>query len=686
MNANDNVENKNIPVPNNDSKESEITQNLNSPLENTSNDEETTEQKDLPISPEKAPVEDPQPDETPIEEPEKPKEEPVSDDNLNKVDEIKEDNPNLDDSDLKKEEEEEEEDTIKSQEEGEEEENAPLTLSEIVKKMSELSEKDKFTRKELDKLQYLFLNESRKEIEAQKENFIAEGGKEEDFSGKESELHTQGKALLQKLVEKRKLIAANEEALKEKNLERKLAIIEEVKQLTESQDDFNKTYQEFKGLQQEWNEIKLVPHGKEHELWKSFQQQVEKFYDLVRIHNEFRDYDFKKNLEAKSALCEAAERLLKEEDLVSAFHQLQKLHKDWRDIGPVARKDREVIWQRFKDISAQINKNYQSHIEKLKEQESENYEKKLAICEELESIDYSTLKSTKDWDSMMKKVLALQAQWRELGYAPRKVNAKVFQRYRAACDLFFKNKNDYYQSIRGELEENLKKKIELCERAEAMKDSQDWKKTTADMIAIQREWKEIGMVPRKHSSSVWKRFITACDYFFEQKKFNTKSQYKEELENLNLKKEVVEKIKNIDPSLSHEEVLKELRELMTEWQGIGFVPFNEKDKAYKEFTAAADEQYARLNIGKAERKLETFKSNILSDRPRGQVLHERDKLMRQYERMKSELQTYENNVGFLSSSSKKGNVLVDDMNNKIEKIKAELDLIVKKIEAIDDKI
>ena len=567
---------------------------------------------------------------------------------------------------------------------------APLTFSEIVGKLRQLNAKDKFARKELDKYQNLFFSEVRKEAEGQKQQFISGGGKEEDFEIKESEEHTEGKNLLQTLAEKRKKFAAEEEKLKETNMARKLAIIEEVRLLTESPEDFNKKHQEFKSLQQEWRDIKLVPHGKDHELWQQFQEQVEKFYDIVHLHNEYRDYDFRKNLESKIALCEAAEKLTVEKDIVSAFHQLQKLHKDWRDIGPVARKDRELIWQRFKDSSAEINKRYQTRIESLKAEESENYEKKVAICEAIETIDISTLKTTRDWEMKTREVLNLQGEWRQIGYAPRKVNAKIFQRYRAACDLFFKSKNEFYQSIRGELEENLKKKVELCERAEAMKDSEDWKNTTSDMIAIQREWKEIGMVPRRNSSSIWKRFISACDYFFEQKKLHTKSIRQEEVENLEKKREITEKIKNIDPALSTEDALEKLKELMSEWQAIGFVPFKDKNTAYKEFTDANDAIYSRLNIDKSERKLETFKSNITeltkSDRSRGQVFYEREKLMRQFERMKSELQTYENNIGFLSSSSKKGNVLLDDMNNKIEKIKAELDLIVKKIEAIDENI
>lgn len=566
----------------------------------------------------------------------------------------------------------------------------PLTFEEIVDKLRKLAEKDIFSRKELDITQGLFFSEIRKEAEAQKQQFLEDGGKDEDFVIKESDLHTEGKNLLQTLAEKRKKIAAAEEKQKETNYERKLAIIEEVKALTESQEDFNKKFQDFKTLQNEWRNIRLVPHGKEHALWNSYQEQVENFYDIVHIHNEYRDYDFKKNLESKINLCEAAEKLIEENDVVSAFHQLQKLHNDWRDIGPVARKDRELIWQRFKEASAEINRRYQVRIETLKEQENENYEKKVAICETLEAIDVESLKNTRDWESKTREVLNLQKDWREIGYAPRKVNAKIFRRYRAACDLFFKSKNVFYESIRGELEENLKKKIELCERAEEMKDSQDWKRTTSDMIAIQHEWKEIGMVPRKHSSRVWKRFISACDYFFDQKKLHTKSIREEETANLKLKTEVTEKLKNIDPNLPTKEAVEKIKELMDEWHAIGFVPFKDKDAAYKEFTKAADAQFSRLNIDKSERKLESFKSNISemtkSDRSRGQVYHERDKLMRQFERMKSELQTYENNIGFLTASSKKGSTLLDDMNSKIDNIKAELELIVKKIEAIDENI
>ena len=679
MNANDNFENKDLPLESNDLNSSNVKPTEETNVEESNNQnqsKEIIEESETATASNDQLKEEVEKEETAV----------STEASIEATEEDADEVPSEEDENTS--EDEEEDDSTPSAKKATP--SITLTFEEIVNKLRELSGKDTFTRKELDRLQYLFLSECRKETEAQKMKFIDEGGKEENFTHVESHLHTEGNNLLLVLAERRKQFAADEEKVKEKNLERKLAIIEEVKVLTESQDDFNKTYQEFKNLQQEWNSIKLVPHGKEHELWKSYQEQAEKFYDLIRIHNEFRDYDFKKNLEIKNKLCESAEKRTDEEDVISSFHQLQKLHKDWRDVGPVARKYREEIWQRFKNASAKINHNYQIHIESLKEKEGENYEKKVALCEELESIDYSTLKDTRDWDAKMREVLNLQAIWREIGYAPRKVNAKIFQRYRAACDLFFKNKNAYYQTIRGELEENLQKKIALCERAEEMKESQDWKKTTADMITIQREWKEIGMVPRKNSTSIWKRFIAACDYFFEQKKKQSNAQYEAEVENLKLKKDIVEMINNLDTNISAEISLTTLRGLMTEWHAVGFVPFKEKDKAYKEFIDATDKQYARLKIDKSERKLDNFKTNIeemtKSDHSRGQVYHEREKLMRQFERMKSDLQTYENNIGFFSSSSKKGNTLVDDMNNKIEKIKEELELIIKKIDAIDENI
>ena len=567
-----------------------------------------------------------------------------------------------------------------------------LSIEDIIKHLRNLLEKGTLKRKNVEEYKNQFYRSLRNEIETQKHAFLSDGGEEIDFVAAEPEIYTEGKDLLQKIKEKRADLVAKEDAQKEKNVARKLSIINQIKILTETQghEDFNKTYQEFKSLQQEWNEIKLIPQSKVNELWKSYQRYVEKFYDLVRINNEFREYDFKKNLELKTELCESAERLDEETDVISAFHQLQNLHQQWRETGPVSRKDREEIWNRFKSASTTINKKYQSHFEELREKEDENLELKTAICEKLEAIDYTKIKTIKDWNRYVKEVLEFQTQWRKIGYVPRKWNTKIYKRYRAACDLFFKNKNDFYKSLRGEMEENLKKKIELCERAEAMKDSTDWKKTTQDMIDIQKEWKTIGIVPRKYVDVIWKRFIGACDYFFEQKKLSTSSRYEEEARNLEAKRAVVQTIKDIDKTLEADKALAKLRELMDQWYSLGHVPYKLKDVTYREFYDATEEQFDRLNIDKADRKLESFKTNISdiakSGNAKNQLFYEREKLMRQYDRMKNELQTYENNIGFLSVSSKKGNHLLDDMNQKVEKIKSELKLIIRKIEAVDKEL
>lgn len=567
-----------------------------------------------------------------------------------------------------------------------------FSIDEIVHKLRDLAASDDPQRKQVEELKNQFYRSLRHETEQQKATFLANGGEDIDFIASEPSLYTEGKELLQKIKDRRAEILKKEEAEKEQNVARKLTIIEQVKNLieTQSQEDFNKIYQEFKGLQQQWNDIKLVPQAKVNELWKSYQYYVEKFYDLVRINNEFREYDFKKNLELKTELAEAAEKLDAEPDVVSAFHQLQKLHQEWREIGPVARKDREEIWNRFKESSTLINKKYQAHFEELRETETENLEMKQTLCEKLESIDYETIKTVKDWNEKAKEVLDIQTQWRQIGYVPRKWNSKIYERYRAACDLFFKNRNEYYKSMREEMNENLRQKIALCERAEALKMSQDWQKVTQELIVLQKEWKKIGIIPRKFVDSTWKRFIEACDYFFDQKKLHTSSQHGEEAKNLEEKKEIILKIKQIDASLPADEAHALLRELMEQWHQVGFVPYKAKDSIYKEFYDATEAQYERLNIDKADRKLESFKSNISDlakgDNAKGQLLREREKLMRQFERMKNELQTYENNIGFLSVSSKKGNNLVDDMNQRVKKIKNELELIIKKIDAIDTEL
>lgn len=566
-----------------------------------------------------------------------------------------------------------------------------LTKDEIIEKLKNLTAQTEIpSRAEVESLKQAFYKLRSAAIEEQKAEFVEAGNDAEAFVPAPDPSEDVLKTFLSELKEKRASQAAAEESLKEENYNKKLQIIESIKHLTESSDDFNKLYKEFKDLQQGWNDITLVPQSKEKDLWKSYQIYTEKFYDLIKINNEFRDYDFKKNLELKNAICESVEKLIDDTDSVSAFHQLQNFHQQWREIGPVARELREEIWTRFKNASTAINKKYQTHFESLKGREEENLVEKTAICDALKNIDYSTLTSFKEWDEKSKEVIELQAKWKTIGFVPKKVNNQIFEEFRSLCDAFFEKKSEFFKGVRGEMDENLDKKRALTEQAKVLKDSTDWKSTTDKLIAIQKEWKTIGPVPRKYSDAIWKEFVTACDYFFEQKKKNESSQKSEELDNLAAKKEIIEKIKNVDQSLEPSELIAKVRELADEWHKIGFVPFKEKDKIYKEFHQAVDAHYDRLKVDKTERRFESFKSNIKDiskqDNPKRALYRERDHLMHQYNKVKSDLQTYENNMNFLSISSKGASGLLKDVNNKIEKLKEEMELLVKKIEALDENL
>ena len=545
------------------------------------------------------------------------------------------------------------------------------------------------TRNEVEALKQAYYKIHRSEVDELKKAFLTAGGEEKDFVAPEDETESKIKELLNVYKEKRAAILAEEERVKAANYALKLQLIDQLKALTESQEDFNKLYNDFKDIQQRWKEVKAVPQEHVSELWKNYQIYSEKFYDIIKINNQFRDYDFKKNLEMKTALCETVEKLQTEPDVISAFHQLQKLHQQWREIGPVAKELREDLWSRFKAASTIINKRHQEHFEGLKAKEQENLEAKTAICEQIENIDFQALKSFKDWEEKNKEVIALQDKWKTIGFAPKKSNVKIFERFRAACDVYFNRKSEFYKNIKDEMEKNLELKKALCEKAEALKDSTDWKSTTEKMIALQKEWKTIGSVARKHSDAVWKRFISACDYFFEQKNKNASSQKSVEQTNLAAKKALIEKINTLDEA-DHDEALAVLKGYMAEWNTIGHVPFKEKDKVYKEYHEAVDKQFDRLKVDQNDRKMQTFRSNLSDmsngERGKGKLYGEREKLMRMYERMKNELQTYENNIGFLSISSKGGGGLLKEMERKIDKLKNEMALIIKKIDAIDENL
>ena len=566
-----------------------------------------------------------------------------------------------------------------------------LSKEEILARLTELVETStEISRNEVESLKQAYYKIRRNEVDELKKTFLENGGEEKDFVATEDETETKIKTLLAEYKEKKAAITAKEEEEKAANYALKLQLIDQLKVLCESQDDFNKLYNEFKDIQTRWKEAKAVPQEHVNELWKEYQKYSEQFYDIIKINNQFRDYDFKKNLELKTALCETVEKLENEPDVVSAFHQLQKLHQQWREIGPVAKELREEVWTRFKTASTAINKRHQSHFEALKAKEQENLDAKTAICEEIEKIDYETLKTFKDWEEKNKAVIALQEKWKTIGFAPKKFNVKIFERFRTACDVYFTKKSQFYKDIKDEMEKNLELKKELCEKAEALKDSTDWKETTEKMIALQKEWKTIGSVARKHSDVVWKRFITACDYFFEQKNKNVSSQKSVEQTNLASKKAVIEKINTLDEALEHEEALSILKGLMAEWSAIGHVPFKEKDKIYKEYHEAVDKQFDRLKVDQNDRKMQSFRNNLndmaSGERGKGRLYGEREKLMRMYERMKNELQTYENNIGFLSISSKGGGGLLKEMERKIEKLKEEMALTIKKIDAIDENL
>ena len=563
------------------------------------------------------------------------------------------------------------------------------TKEEVLARMKELAlNAESAGKQELDSLKQSFYKFHNAELEAAKKQFIDNGGSEEDYAPQSNAIEEEFKNVMAIIKEKRSAQMAELERQKEENLQIKLSIIEELKELVESPDDANKSYTEFKKLQQQWNETKLIPQAKVNELWKSYQLYVEKFYDILKLNNEFREYDFKKNLEIKNRLCEAAEKLADEEDVISAFHQLQKLHQEFRDTGPVAKELRDEVWNRFKAASTVVNRRHQQHFEALKEAEQHNLDQKTVICEIVESIEYDELKTFSAWENKTQEVIALQTKWKTIGFAPQKMNVKIFERFRHACDDFFKKKGEFFKTLKEGMNENLEKKKALCEKAESLKESTDWKATADTLTKLQKEWKTIGPVPKKHSDTIWKRFISACDYFFEQKNKATSSQRSVELENMEKKKEIITRLSAIDESIDTEEASKQVRELMKEWGTIGHVPFKEKDKLYKQYHSLVDQLFERFNISASNRKLSNFKSNISNIQSGGsQTLYrEREKLVRAYENMKSELQTYENNLGFLTSASKKGNSLLTELNRKVEKLKADLELVLQKIKVIDESI
>ncbi len=526
----------------------------------------------------------------------------------------------------------------------------------------------------------------KEEISKEKATFVENGNNEEAFVAQEDEVELKIKELLAEFKEKRAEFNAEQEAIKQANLDKKNKIIEEIKSISQDTDNINRQFPHVQQLQQEFKAIGEVPSTSTTEVWKDYQAAIENFYDLLKINKELRDYDFKKNLEIKQQLCEQAEALDEETDVIAAFKTLQALHDKWRETGPVAKEIREQLWARFKAASAVINKKHQAFFEERKASEKENADAKTALCEQIEKIDTEPLKTYAAWDEATKQIIALQEEWKKLGFASRKVNTALYNRFRKSCDEFFAQKATFFKSMKEELAANLAKKTELCEKAEALKDSTDWKETSDALIALQKEWKTIGPVVKRHSDAVWKRFITACDYFFEQKKKNTSSQRSVEHENLKAKKELIAQINAIlDTDDDSQEAPQKIRDLMAKWQAIGHVPFKEKDKIYAAYKEAIDKAFEKFDMKAIRMRLSNFE-NSMSQSGSDKVYHERERLVRAFEQKCNELKTYENNMGFFNATSKSGNSIVKEMERKIANLKDEIALLEQKIKIIDEKI
>ena len=539
---------------------------------------------------------------------------------------------------------------------------------------------------EVARVRAAFLAIRKEEQAKEKQQFLAKGNEEAAFAPMTDEVEEQFKSVYAEIKEKKAAYNAQQEALKQENLQKKLEIISKITEIAADADNVNRQYNTVKQLQQDFKAIGEVPSENDTEVWKAYQVAVERFYDLLKMNKELRDYDFKKNLEQKQALCAEAEALDEESDIVEAFKKLQALHNTWREIGPVSKEIREELWTRFKNASAVINKKYQAFFEERKLNEKKNADGKEALCVRIEAIGTDDLKTYAAWDEATKAIIALQEEWKTFGFASRKVNADLFARFRKSCDDFFEKKAAFFKKMKEELAANLAKKIELCEKAEALKDSTDWKATTDALVALQKEWKTVGPVVKKHSDAVWKRFIAACDAFFEEKKKQNVNIHSVEHENLKQKKEIIAQIKAIFEDENKDDAPAKVRQLMKQWQEVGHVPYKEKDKIYAEYKALIDKAFEELDMKANKARMANFANSIKQMGDSNKVYHERERLVRAYEMKSQELKTYENNFGFFNAQSKSGNSLLKEMERKIAKIKDEISILEQKIKMIDEKL
>ena len=562
------------------------------------------------------------------------------------------------------------------------------TKEEVVNRVKEIAQSEELAEKqELDLLKQLFYKFHNNDIQEARNAFIEGGGEPEKFEPQIDPLEPEFRASMQLIRDRRAAAQEELERQKQENLKRKLEILDRIQQLASTPEEANSAFDEFKALQAEWKEIKQVPAERATELWKNYQLYVEQFYDLLKLGHELRDYDFRKNLEAKTRLCEEAEALIEAPEVVAAYNQMLILNQEWKETGPVARELREEIWNRFKAATTAIYKRHQDFFEARKAKEEENLNQKTALCEQIEAISTDELKTSSDWDEMTKKIIEMQATWKTIGFAPQKMNTAIFERFRKGCDAFFEKKAQFFQALKESLNENLAKKKELVEKAESLKDSTDWRSTGDILIKLQKQWKEIGNVPHKYSEDLWKRFVGACDQFFEARQQATAGVRDEQNANKEEKQNIIERLKEL-AAKEGEEIIQEVKELQKKWNEVGHVPFRDKDRLYQEYREVCDKIYGALSASQAKRHLNNFRNNLAQkiEKEGGSLSNERQRMMRAYERMRDELNTYENNLGFLTSNSKKGNSLVDSMKKKVEKLRDELSLLAQKIKAVDEQI
>ncbi len=562
------------------------------------------------------------------------------------------------------------------------------TKEEVVARVQEIADSEELGDKtELNLLKQLFYKFHNAEVQEAFKAFVEAGGEEDKFMPEIDTAEPVFREAMQKIRERRAAIQEALEKQKQENLQRKLEILERIQQLASTPEEANKNFDEFKTLQAEWKEIKSVPAERATELWKNYQLYVEQFYDLLKLGHELRDYDFKKNLETKMRLIQQAEALAENPDVLQAFNQLQSLHQEWKETGPVAKEIREDVWAKFKEASTVINKKHQAYFDAIKAREEENLAKKTVLCEQLEALDTEGLKTFVDWDGVTQKIKDLQAEWKTIGFAPQKMNTAIFERFRQGCDAFFEKKNAFFRDLKEELGANLAKKKELVEKAESLMESTEWRSTGDILINLQKQWKEIGSVPRKYSDELWKRFTAACDHFFEARQAATADTRNEEKANKELKLGIIAQLKELAET-EGENVLAKVKELQQKWSEVGHVPFRDKETLYKEYRALCDKIYDAYGVSQAKRRLNNFRQNLQQriENAGGSLSDERQRMQRAYERMVAEIKTYENNIGFLNSSSKKGNSLVEAMNKKVERLRDELNLLAQKIKAVDEQI